>query len=442
MWARWWWGRTSSGVGWRTLGDQITADYADRPPLLVGVLKGAFVFMSDLAKVISLPVEIDLMAIASYGSDTTTSGVVRIMKDLDSDLEGATSWWSRTSSTAGSPFRICSRYLLAHKPATVEVCALLVKEGLQRTKSTSATSASPFRPTSSSATASMSTSATGTCPTCVSTSRAIPAARPVPEALQPMTALATVRWWRRRVLCVVDAVGSYRATVGSQDSICPSCRSPTTWPSPCSSPSTTGSTSPSRPARVGRALAPFDVDVVVSVATMGIPLAIEVTRALGLDDYLILQKTPKIHLQDAIDEPVTSITTGAPRSGCCSTGPGCRPRPGVGWPWSTTSSRPARRCAPPSTSCAAWGPMPVVIGAHLHRGRHLAGEPWATTPTWCTPSAPSRSFGFRPRAHWSRTGTAEATREAAIEEAASVATALDRAEVRPSSTRRHRLPRS
>jgi adenine phosphoribosyltransferase len=60
-------------------------------------------------------------------------------------------------------------------------------------------------------------------------------------------------------------------------------------------------------------LAPYEADVVVSVATMGIPLAIEVTRALGLDDYLILQKTPKIHLQDAISEPVTSITTGAPQ---------------------------------------------------------------------------------------------------------------------------------
>jgi adenine phosphoribosyltransferase len=60
-------------------------------------------------------------------------------------------------------------------------------------------------------------------------------------------------------------------------------------------------------------LAPFNAEVVASVATMGIPLAIEVTRALGLDDYLILQKTPKIHLQDAISEPVTSITTGTPQ---------------------------------------------------------------------------------------------------------------------------------
>jgi adenine phosphoribosyltransferase len=55
------------------------------------------------------------------------------------------------------------------------------------------------------------------------------------------------------------------------------------------------------------------MDIVVSVATMGIPLAIEVTRALGLDDYLILQKTPKLHLRDAISEPVRSITTGVPQ---------------------------------------------------------------------------------------------------------------------------------
>jgi len=64
-------------------------------------------------------------------------------------------------------------------------------------------------------------------------------------------------------------------------------------------------------AEIAELLAPYDVDVVASVATMGIPLAIEVTRSLGLDDYLIFQKTPKIHLKDAIDEPVKSITTGA-----------------------------------------------------------------------------------------------------------------------------------
>ncbi len=116
------------------LGAQITADYADHPPLLVGVLKGAFVFMSDLSKVIRLPVEIDLMAIASYGSGTTTSGVVRIMKDLDSDLADRHVLVVEDIVDSGITLSYLRRYLLAHKPASVEVCALLVKEGLQRTK--------------------------------------------------------------------------------------------------------------------------------------------------------------------------------------------------------------------------------------------------------------------------------------------------------------------
>ena len=72
----------------RELGKEITADYAGRAPLLVGVLKGAFMFMSDLARAIDLPVEFDFMAVSSYGSATKTSGVVRIVKDLDLDLTG------------------------------------------------------------------------------------------------------------------------------------------------------------------------------------------------------------------------------------------------------------------------------------------------------------------------------------------------------------------
>src|ERR1700738_1686191 len=70
------------------LGRQITSDYQGRVPLLVGVLKGAFVFMSDLARAIDLPVEFDFMAVSSYGSATRTSGGVRIIKDLDLDLTG------------------------------------------------------------------------------------------------------------------------------------------------------------------------------------------------------------------------------------------------------------------------------------------------------------------------------------------------------------------
>ncbi len=69
------------------LGAEITADYQGRRPLLVGVLKGAFVFMSDLARAIDLPVELDFMAVSSYGTSTTSSGVVRIVKDLETDIE-------------------------------------------------------------------------------------------------------------------------------------------------------------------------------------------------------------------------------------------------------------------------------------------------------------------------------------------------------------------
>src|SRR4030081_3895232 len=68
------------------LGRQITVDYEGRAPLLVGVLKGAFVFMSDLARAVNLPIEFDFMAVSSYGSATKTSGIVRIVKDLDLDL--------------------------------------------------------------------------------------------------------------------------------------------------------------------------------------------------------------------------------------------------------------------------------------------------------------------------------------------------------------------
>src|SRR5262245_32977675 len=68
------------------LGKELAADYEDNPPLLVGILKGAFMFMADLARAIDLPVEFDFMAVSSYGSATRSSGVVRIQKDLDADL--------------------------------------------------------------------------------------------------------------------------------------------------------------------------------------------------------------------------------------------------------------------------------------------------------------------------------------------------------------------
>jgi len=115
------------------LGTEITADYEGRAPLLVGVLKGAFVFMADLARAIELPVEFDFMAVSSYGSATKSSGVVRIVKDLDLDLTGRHVLVVEDIIDSGLTLQYLCRNLLARNPASLEICALLVREGLQKT---------------------------------------------------------------------------------------------------------------------------------------------------------------------------------------------------------------------------------------------------------------------------------------------------------------------
>jgi hypoxanthine phosphoribosyltransferase len=117
----------------RELGQKITADYADHPPLLVGVLKGAMLFMSDLCRAIELPVDVDFMAVSSYGSATRTSGVVRIVKDLDAELTDRHVLVVEDIIDSGLTLNYLRRYLQAREPASLEVCALLVKEGQQRT---------------------------------------------------------------------------------------------------------------------------------------------------------------------------------------------------------------------------------------------------------------------------------------------------------------------
>jgi hypoxanthine phosphoribosyltransferase len=116
----------------RELGKDVTADYEGRPPLLVGVLKGAFVFMADLARAIDLHVEFDFMAVSSYGAATKSSGVVRIVKDLDADLTNRHVLVVEDIVDSGLTLAYLKRNLLARHPASLEVCALLVKEGLQR----------------------------------------------------------------------------------------------------------------------------------------------------------------------------------------------------------------------------------------------------------------------------------------------------------------------
>jgi hypoxanthine phosphoribosyltransferase len=116
----------------RELGDQITEDYEGRDPLLIGVLKGAFVVMADLSRYIRLPVEFDFMAVASYGAATQTSGVVRILKDLDHDLEGRDVLLVEDIVDSGLTLNYLLKNLRGRRPESLEVCALLKKIGIQR----------------------------------------------------------------------------------------------------------------------------------------------------------------------------------------------------------------------------------------------------------------------------------------------------------------------
>jgi hypoxanthine phosphoribosyltransferase len=110
------------------LGEQITADYEGEPPLLVCVLKGAFLFLADLSRAIDLPVEFDFMAVSSYGSSTKSSGVVRIVKDLDIDLSGRHVLLVEDIIDSGLTLSFLRRNLEARNPASLSVCALLVRE--------------------------------------------------------------------------------------------------------------------------------------------------------------------------------------------------------------------------------------------------------------------------------------------------------------------------
>jgi hypoxanthine phosphoribosyltransferase len=114
------------------LGRQITGDYAQNPPLLVCVLKGAINFMSDLMRCIELPVEVDFMAVSSYGAATKTSGVVRIVKDLDVDLLDREVLIVEDVVDSGLTLNYLRHYLGARSPKSLEVCTLLLKEGEQR----------------------------------------------------------------------------------------------------------------------------------------------------------------------------------------------------------------------------------------------------------------------------------------------------------------------
>ena len=111
----------------RDLGAQISADYGERDLLLVCVLKGAVFFLADLMRHIDIPCEVDFMAVSSYGSETDSSGVVRILKDLDAAIEDRDVLIVEDIVDSGLTLQYLLRNLGARDPASLEVCALLTK---------------------------------------------------------------------------------------------------------------------------------------------------------------------------------------------------------------------------------------------------------------------------------------------------------------------------
>lgn len=114
------------------MGAQISRDYEGRSVLLIAVLRGAALFIADLARAISVPVELDFMAVSSYGSSTKSSGVVRILKDLDETIEDRDVIVVEDILDTGLTLKYLLKNLASRKPASLEVVALLSKEGKQR----------------------------------------------------------------------------------------------------------------------------------------------------------------------------------------------------------------------------------------------------------------------------------------------------------------------
>jgi hypoxanthine phosphoribosyltransferase len=114
------------------MGARITEDYRGQELLLVGILKGAFVVMADLARHIHIPVEFDFMAVSSYGSATKSSGVVRILKDLDQEIAGRHVLIVEDIVDTGLTLHYLLKNLQVRKPASLAIAALLMKDGIDR----------------------------------------------------------------------------------------------------------------------------------------------------------------------------------------------------------------------------------------------------------------------------------------------------------------------
>jgi hypoxanthine phosphoribosyltransferase len=116
----------------RELGAEISRDYEGRDLVMIGVLKGAVLFLGDLMRELTIPCEIDFMAVSSYGSATDSSGVVRILKDLDASIEGRDVLLVEDIVDSGLTLHYLLKNLKARNPASLEVCALLTKPERRR----------------------------------------------------------------------------------------------------------------------------------------------------------------------------------------------------------------------------------------------------------------------------------------------------------------------
>jgi hypoxanthine phosphoribosyltransferase len=116
----------------KELGAEISRDYEGRDLVMIGVLKGAVLFLGDLMRELTVPCEIDFMAVSSYGSSTDSSGVVRILKDLDATIEGRDVLLVEDIVDSGLTLHYLLKNLRARDPASLEVCALLTKPERRR----------------------------------------------------------------------------------------------------------------------------------------------------------------------------------------------------------------------------------------------------------------------------------------------------------------------
>ncbi|HEY8346165.1 MAG TPA: hypoxanthine phosphoribosyltransferase [Symbiobacteriaceae bacterium] len=117
----------------RELGEEISRDYQGKEILIVGILKGAFVFCADLMRTLSVPARVDFMAVSSYGQSTESSGVIRILKDLDASVTGKHVLLVEDIVDTGLTLRYLREYLQRQEPASLKVCVLLDKPSRRKT---------------------------------------------------------------------------------------------------------------------------------------------------------------------------------------------------------------------------------------------------------------------------------------------------------------------